>query len=107
MSIKARLLITITVLAAVAFAVTGIATVTVTRAQMINRVDDSLTAAAGKDPHGPPGGSRGPRYGIQQGTASLVLSPTGEVLSSSPSGFADNPDPLPDLSSLDAEELAN
>jgi hypothetical protein len=45
MSIKARLVIAISVLVAVAFALVGVVTVTATRAQMIARLDETLRAA--------------------------------------------------------------
>ena len=106
MSIKARLLILITVLVALAFAVTGVATVTVTRAQMIGRVD------ALPDDRRPTRVLTAPPRWLARTTltASNNYSPESCSLHrgntrSSPSGFADDPDPLPDLSSYDASEL--
>lgn len=106
MSIKARLLVAITALVTVAFAFTGVATVTVTRAQMLDRVDDTLIASAGKDPRHWDNPRRGADFGPKQSTAYLLLAPDGTVVDSDPSGFPTDPDPLPDLSSLDSDDLA-
>lgn len=108
MSIKARLLIAITALVAIAFALTGVATVTLIRAQMINRVDATVLASAGKAGHFGDGPKRNkPGFGSKQSTATLFLAPDGTVLDADPSGFPDDPDPLPDLSGMDLARRAS
>ena len=139
MSIKARLVIIISVLVTAAFVLTGIITVRATRAGMIDRVDDTLFAIQTKSESKAPGGGKG-RYGApgsgqavfgnqpeqqnappgggdepsdeasddgiyRRSTATLTIRPNGTITSSSPSGYVDDPDPLPDLSGYDVDEL--
>ena len=98
MSIKARLLISIGIAIAIAFVVIGVATVTVTRDRMVDRIDADLLAS----PNGPPRPSGGgdPLQGAgyyERATASIILDPDGNITRSEPSGWSNNPDPLPDI----------
>jgi two-component system OmpR family sensor kinase len=106
MSIKARLAIAISLFVAIAFALIGAATVTVTRAGMIDRVDDVLRATSTKapKPYGHDDDNQ-PSY-AKRATATLFFGPDGEPRGDDPSGFADDPDPLPDLTGLDLAALA-
>src|SRR5215203_4842076 len=102
MSIKARLLIAICVIVAAAFAGIGVATVRLTRAEMIDRVDESLVATSARAPRGNDPGRRGgghDPHGDSSGrsTALIVCDSKGTVLYAQPSGFSDEPDPLPRL----------
>jgi two-component system OmpR family sensor kinase len=101
MSIKARLVIAISVLVAAAFVLIGAVTVTVTRAQMLGRVDDSLLAAPARVPRFEQGPGSGPGMESRRATATLVYAADGQVLYAEPSGFRDNPDPLPVVSPAD------
>lgn len=127
MSIKARLVIVISILVTLAFVLTGIITVRQTRAGMIERVDDTLfaiqTKSGPKEPGGrnggkPPGGAsltgnqpdpQGSPSGAdgiyKRSTASFTISPDGSTTDTSPSGYVDDPDPLPDLSGYGFDEL--
>lgn len=104
MTIKARLVLTISALVALAFVVSGVVTVGVTRAQMIGRIDDTLFSVKAKPPRY--GEHKGPAPGLDYSNpskpslATLQFGPDGELIDSSPSGFVDDPDPLPDLESL-------
>lgn len=98
MSIKARLLISIGVAIAIAFVVIGVATVTVTRNRMVDRLDADLMAS----PNGPPrsSGRNEPSQGsgyYELATASIILDRDGNTTFSEPSGWSNNPDPLPDI----------
>ena len=133
MSIKARLAVIISVLVAAAFVLTGIVTVRATRDGMIDRVDETLFAIQAKSgpksqggkndgkssggaqgtsgsKDGQPGGSSGdggqPDDGVyQRSTATLTIDRNGRTVASSPSGYIDDSDPLPDLSDYDVGEL--
>src|SRR5688572_18685815 len=98
MSIKARLLITISVLIAVAFAAIGVVTVRLTEARMVERVDDTLATATTKPARSGygPGEHHRDDYG-KRATATMFYGPRGNVVYSEPSGFTDEPDPLPDI----------
>ncbi|HUG13642.1 MAG TPA: HAMP domain-containing sensor histidine kinase [Thermomicrobiales bacterium] len=98
MSIKTRLVISISVLVAIALVVIGGVTVGVTRAQMIARVDQSLAAAPVNHLREGPrqGGLDQNRY-TGRTIAILVVDRSGTLVYLEPSGFADNPDPLPAL----------
>jgi len=115
MSIKARLVIIISVLVSAGFVLTGIVAVRATHAGMIDRVDETLFAIQAKSGAKPSGGrngsqaqASGPNSGddvYKRSTAWLSLDGQGNVLNSAPSGYAGDPDPLPDLSGYDAGEL--
>lgn len=106
MSIKARLLIAITALAALALVVSGIATVQLTRAQMVDRVDGVVMVSAAKGSHFWDRPKGGPGFDTKQATANLLIGPRGRIWLSDPSGFSSDPDPLPDLSDMSADDLA-
>lgn len=139
MSIKARLVIVISILVAGAFVLTGIITVRETRAGMIDRVDETLFAiqakSGPKEPYdkgssGRPSGTRqvvpagqtsSPEDALddatppsdgssddgvyRRSTASLTILPDGTAISPLPSGYVNDPDPLPDLSQYDFRDL--
>jgi two-component system, OmpR family, sensor kinase len=103
MTIKARLIITISLLVAVAFVVSGIVTVNRTRAGLIERVDEMIVTVPLRQPRV---GSGEPHAGPgRESVATIVVAANGSVIYASPSGLASDPDPLPDLSSVDPREL--
>lgn len=106
MSIKAKLLVTISVAVALAIAVIGLVTVRVTRSQMIQRVDATLIALVGSSPREAPNRRFLPpiRY-TKRATALAILAKDGSVQYAEPSGFSDRPDPLPDFDALIASGL--
>ncbi len=138
MSIKARLVIIISILVTAAFVLTGIITVRETRAGMVDRVDETLFAIQSKsNPKDGNNWSNGRRQGgpglgfpanqsgqdgsaaevetdddgssgggvYRRSTATLSIGRDGTVSGASPSGYVDDPDPLPDLSGYDFDEL--
>lgn len=107
MSIKARLLVAISVAVAAALLLIGVVTVALTRDQLIGRVDETLVSAANKRPphyagndNQPSNGDRQPQpnYG-KRSTATIILNSNAEPLYVEPSGFPDDPDPLPAITS--------
>ncbi len=96
MSIKARLLIIICVAIAAAFTLVGVVTVTVIRARMIERVDQTLLAAPIRPDRIGVAGSESDGFS-QRATATLLLDTDGDVIQAIPSGFVTDPDPLPNL----------
>ncbi len=127
MSIKARLVIMISVLVTVAFVLTGVVAVRATRAGMIDRVDETLFAIQSKSgpkipearggikppggqgpfdsPAGPPE-NQNPDDGVyKRSTVSLTLNGDGDIIDATPSGYVDDSDPLPDLSGYEIGEL--
>lgn len=103
MSIKTRLVIAISLLVLIAFAIVGGVTVTATQARMIDRVDATLAQASERGGRVvPPGvGSDESTFPTsKRSIATLSFDSHGSLLRSEPSGFNDSPDPLPDIASL-------
>lgn len=107
MSIKLRLIVILSLVIALAFAVTGVVTVTVARDQMIARVDQSLLASPSVAPHERDENQPNPFESARRETATLVLNPDGSIRQAEPAGYADAPDPLPDLSLEDVTAHVN
>jgi two-component system OmpR family sensor kinase len=97
MTLRARLLITVGALVAVALVLSGALVVGVTRANLVQLVDNDLLDARFADLNLPdvrpgppnPGDLTGRRFAL------LVLDSNGNVFRSLPSGDAHSPDPLP------------
>lgn len=104
MSIKTRLLLAISAFVLLAFLASGALTVNRTRAGMISRIDQSLVNSPIR-PLRPRDGALD-REGGRQATATLLIDASGTVVYSSPSGYPEDPDPLPDLAGLAPDELA-
>lgn len=91
---------------AVGLAVSSFFVVRLTRANLVSQVDDQVRAAAGgAEGFRPDQPQFGPGDASGRQIALIVFDPTGSVLFSSPSGFADHPDPLPDVKAI--EEAAS
>jgi len=83
---------------AVGLALSSFFVVRLTRANLVSQVDEQLRGAMAGAERFRPGGPDGPppHAGFSgQQLALVVYSPDGDVLFSAPSGFSDNPDPLP------------
>jgi len=100
-SLRGRLLLSLGALVAVALVVSGALVVGLTRAGLVEQLDAELRSARGP-------GFRGGQPGLDQDdptgrrVAFLVIAPDGSVAYAVPSGFASDPDPLPELPSVDA-----
>ncbi len=100
MTLRAKLLLWMTVLLAAGFAVSSFFVVRSTKANLLDQVDDRLFAARGAlrgRPQPPPGGDPSGRQ-----VAMIVYGPGGELIDAIPSGFATDPDPLPDVPASEA-----
>lgn len=102
MTIKTRLVIIISAFALLAFVASGVLTVNRTRAGMIARIDQSLASSPIRPQMQPDNNAHGPG---RQAFATLLLRADGTVRYSSPSGYPDAPDSLPDLAGMSPEEL--
>ncbi len=98
MTLRARLLLSVSGLLVVALLGAGIVLVQFTRANLIEQVDRDLgIGGRGSGIFRPPGGGGDADDPTGRRTALMLLDDTGQVLESVPSGFASSPDPLPDL----------
>ncbi|RIK07248.1 MAG: two-component sensor histidine kinase [Acidobacteria bacterium] len=111
MTMRLKLVLATVALATVALGLTGAISVTLTRAEMIDRVDATLAEAIRRPPPPPTSQIDSPQPSnppAQPGSSAdgpsklalavIVLAPDGSVSGSAPSGFSGAPDPLPDLS---------
>lgn len=100
MSLRARLLLSLGALVAVALVVSGALVVGLTRAGLVEQIDAELRSARGP-------GFRGGQPGFDQDdptgrrVAFIVIAPDGSLVYALPSGFASAPDPLPEVPSTD------
>jgi two-component system OmpR family sensor kinase len=100
MSLRARLLLSLGALVAVALVVSGALVVGLTRAGLVEQLDAQLRAARGPDFRGDqPGFSPDDPTGRR--IAFLVIAPDGSLVYAVPSGFATEPDPLPAVPPLE------
>ncbi len=99
MTLRSRLLLTLGVLLAAALVVTGALVAGLTRANLIQLVDDDLRNARTTDVANIGPGPRGGNDPTGRRFALLVLNGEGEILEKLPSGRAYAPDPLPLLPS--------
>lgn len=100
MTLRARLVAGFTVLLLVAVGITGVVATSAVRATLTAQVEESLHEVARRGTEIDlrtlvRGGDVFPRN-----VAVVVIGPEGRVLRSTPSGFGDAPDPLPDVSNL-------
>ncbi len=105
MSLRAKLVLSFTVLLVVViFGVAIVASRSVSTI-LINQLDTTLTSFADRGP-GPDGGPHEPRddENFLSPIAEMLISSDGSTALARPSGFADDPDPLPDVSDLDGVE---
>jgi len=100
MSLRARLLLSLGALVAVALVVSGALVVGLTRAGLVEQLDAELRSARGP-------GFRGGQPGVDQDdptgrrVAFVVIAPDGSLVYALPSGFASDPDPLPGVPPAD------
>jgi two-component system OmpR family sensor kinase len=102
MTLRARLVLAMGALLALALIVSGGAVVGLTRASLVADLDhDLLTAPTAEVLPGPPpqNDPTGRRF------AFLLYDSSGDTLGTAPSGFASAPDPLPDVTVTGAEAL--
>lgn len=104
MSIKARLLLSISLVVLIALILIGAATVSITRNRLISRVDATLVSASTRPPRFGDGDGGPAQISGKRATASIVMTAAGQQLVVEPSGFSDDPDPVP---AITLEQLRN
>lgn len=112
MSLRTRLVISFTVLLLVVIAAVGVVASRAVQRIQIAQTDRVLTSFVERGPgqfQVPlPGPAPGQGEAFLTSIAEVVVDQDGNVLASRPSGFSDDPDPLPDVSSLpDTDEPFN
>jgi len=104
MTLRVKLVISFTVLLVVVIATVGIVASRSIRSILVAQTDRTLASFADRDPSGGGGdpddepGARPTQF--LRPFAELLVASDGTVIFSQPSGFADDPDPLPDVSGL-------
>ena len=114
MSLRTRLVVSFTILLLVAIAAVGFVAFRSTQDILVGQIDRTLAGIAERGPtpeprpgERPPGDELPPGEGQFDGdpflrpTAEIVVAADGTVLVARPSGFADDPDPLPDIRELE------
>ena len=101
MTLKARLVVAIGILLLLVIAALGIVIVRSTSDVLVGQVDELLdgvqTRSGGRQPPRlPVEPARGSRELVSYSAARMIVTEAGEVVVAEPSGFADDPDPLPD-----------
>jgi hypothetical protein len=108
MTLRTKLVISFTLLLLAVIAVVGLVASRSIRSILIGQIDQDLQGVVSRGP-GPFGdGPPGPRPDdgpFLEPFAVVVTDASGTVIDARPSGFADEPDPLPDVSGLDGEEV--
>lgn len=104
MTLRTRLLLAVGALLGVALIVTGVVVVGITRASLVDRLDHDLQDAVDGDllQLGPGRGDVDPSG---RRMAIFLVDASGSVLGYLPSGFANNPDPVPALGQPDSSAL--
>src|SRR5690242_801080 len=98
MSLRSRLLLALAILMAVALVLAGFLVVGLTRANLVDRVDSELLGvAAGQNRFQRLADLTASDQDAGRRLAVMQLDRQGNVIRSFPSGFASDPDPLPDL----------
>ncbi len=102
MTLRTTLVVSFTVLLLVAIAAIGLVASQSVTAILVDQADQSLLGFARGPGPGGPGHGPGPGDGglFLRPVAEVLVGPDGAVVWSRPSGFADTPDPLPDVTGI-------
>jgi two-component system OmpR family sensor kinase len=107
MTLSTKLVISFIVLLLAAITVVGVVASRSVEEILIGQIDDMLTGFADRGP-GPGGGGDGPPPRDEEPFfnpfAEILIAQDGSIAFAKPSGFADDPDPLPDVTGLDGTE---
>jgi two-component system OmpR family sensor kinase len=107
MTLSTKLVISFIVLLLVAITVVGVVASRSVEEILVGQIDDMLTGFADRGP-GPGGGGDGPPPRDEEPFfnpfAEILIAQDGSIAFAKPSGFADDPDPLPDVTALDGTE---
>ncbi len=103
MRLRTQLVLAFTVLLLAVIATVGVVVVQSSQAVLTNQVDEALLGIQQRTGPDHPGPSGPPDRGddpSQQEVAHVIAASDGTVLDSGPSGYVDDPDPLPDTAAL-------
>jgi two-component system OmpR family sensor kinase len=107
MTLNTKLVISFIALLLVAITVVGVVASRSVEEILVGQIDDMLTGFADRGP-GPGGGDDGPPRRDEEPFfnpfAEILIAQDGSIAFAKPSGFADDPDPLPDVTGLDGTE---
>ena len=114
MTLRSGLVLASVVVIALSIALVSTFAVRTTRATLTDQIDQQIVTAADKKARNPPNSEYGqpagagggwPGYGIPQLNqySILIFDADGNLVSSTPSGYSDDPDPLPNLTSFTRE----
>jgi two-component system OmpR family sensor kinase len=107
MALSTKLVISFIVLLLVAITVVGVVASRSVEDILVGQIDEMLTGFAARGPGPGGGGDRPPPEGEEpffSPFAEVLIAQDGSIAFAKPSGFADDPDPLPDVSGLDGSE---
>lgn len=102
MTLRARLVLSITLLLALMILALGAVAVRSAQRVLVAQIDEDLREIAARNPFA--GGLPDPgsgRFPLRQAYALVVVGPQGGIALSLPSGFEGDPDPLPDVTGVD------
>ncbi len=104
MTLRAKLVISLTVLLLVVIAAVGLVASRAVNRILIDQIDSTLTGFVNRGPlvFGPRPPSADEPF--LNPIAEIVVTPDGTVAFARPSGFADDPDPLPDVDEIEGTE---
>lgn len=103
MSLRIKLVISFTLLLMVVVVVVGIVATRSSRSILVGQIDETLHGFIDRGPPPPYSPEIGPPQQLEiqrQDYAEIEIGTTGDILRARPSGFFDDPDPLPDVSNL-------
>lgn len=106
MTLRAKLVISFTALLLVIITGVGVVASRSMNTILIDQIDQTLTGFADRGPgpdHGPGPGPPDSQDPFLNPIAEVFLAPDGSILFTKQSGFADDPDPLPDTSDVEDE----
>lgn len=107
MSLKTKLVISFTALLLIVIAGVGVIASRSVNTILIDEIDRTLIGFVDRGPGPPPGGAPAPPNSDEtflSPIAEVFIAPDGSTIYARPSGFADDPDPLPDAGEVDGQE---
>lgn len=108
MSLRAKLVVSFTALLLTVIAGVGVIASRAVNTILIDEIDRTLIGFVDRGPGPPPGGAPTPPNSDEtflSPIAEVFIAPDGSTVYARPSGFADDPDPLPDAGKVDSEGL--
>ncbi len=103
MTLRTRITLSVAIILAVVVTAIGVVATNSIEQILVAEVDDVLVGFSTRGPAGPPPlqGPAGEDGVVRRDTAEIVIDPDGQVVAAKPSGFVDDPDPLPQVDGID------